>query len=244
MSQRPQKAEQQDREDTNFKVLEVWRVEARDKGHGEKITPTPWNSKMKINTATSRAKKESARQRDMMAGVYFPITDEQIPASAASPWSSRGLAKPSGCCVSQPCFKETAQAKSCSWSTVPSSNPKDPPYRTCWMSETWSKIPRSWANLLRVSEAKDAGCAGQSKALEQDTLGFQGMLKLNHTMIVEHLTVALFLVFLGNKECSLKTHMENTEWRQKCTEHIEYIWHKGPLVFGLLELICCTLNLR
>ena len=59
--------------------------------------------------------------------------------------------------------------------------------------------------------------------------------KLNHTMIVGHLTVALFLVFLGNKECSLKTHMENTDRRQKCTRHIEYIWHKGPLVFGLLE---------
>lgn len=164
-----------------------------------KITPTPWNSKIKINIATSRAKKESARRRDMMAGIHFPITDEQVPASAASPWSPRGLAKPSRCCVSQPCFKEAAQAKTCPWSTVPSSSPKDPPYRICWMSEMWSKIPRSWANLLRVSEAEEAGCAGQRKALEQDTPGFQDMLKLNHTMIAGHLTVALFLVFLGKK---------------------------------------------
>lgn len=44
------------------------------------------------------------------------------------------------------------------------------------------------------------------------------------------------------KGCSLKTHMENAEWRQKCTEQREYIWHKGPLVFGLLEPISCTFN--
>lgn len=45
----------------------------------------------------------------MTAGIHFPITDEQVPASVASPWSSRCLAKPSRCCVSPPCFNSTGK---------------------------------------------------------------------------------------------------------------------------------------
>lgn len=59
---------------------------------------------------------------------------------------------------------------------------------------------KTMSQSLRLVETDGAGCVWQREAGEQDTPCFQDSLKLNHTTVVWHLTMAVFLLSIGEKK--------------------------------------------
>lgn len=63
---------------------------------------------------------------------------------------------------------------------------------------------KTMSQSLRLVEADGAGCVWQREAHEQDTPCFQDTLKLNHTTVVWHLTMAVFLLSIWKKSVHWK----------------------------------------